>query len=360
LAEGWRVKILENYLAKHVISATLLVVLILLGVESFIEFIGELGDIGHQGYSLWRAFLYVPLTLPSDLYQFFPMAGLLGSLLGLGRLAQTNELMVMRAAGVSKAKITGSVIKAAVVMLVFVTLVGEFVAPAMSNLATRIKAEALGDAEGLKALKNVWLRQDNQFTFVSQVVDHAHLKEVLQYRFNDRHALQQVIQSPSAVLKGDRWQLSHPAITTITAQQVSTQHPKTFDLQLNFDPRLVEVSRVSPGEASIVALLKNIRYRKAYGLIVQQYEFAFWQRVFQPLTTIVMICLGVPFIFGSLRDSTMGYRMMMGILIGFGFYMLNQFFGPFSMVYQFPPLLAAIFPTLIFALAGWWMMVRSH
>jgi len=81
-------------------------------------------------------------------------------------------------------------------------------------------------------------------------------------------------------------------------------------------------------------------------------EFDFWQRLFQPLATLVMICLAVPFIFGPLRTGTMGLRILSGVIVGFGFYILNQFFGPFSMVYQFPPLLAAGLPTLLFATLG--------
>lgn len=353
-------RILDGYIARSVIGATFLVVLVLLGVESFIEFIGELGDIGQKHYHLWDAFYYVPMTLPSDLYQFFPMAGLLGSLLGLGRLAQSNQLVVMRSAGLSKARITGAVIQAAIVMLVFVTLVGEFMAPSLLHLADQLKAKALGQSTGVERLSNVWLRQGHAFVFVSRVIDHDHIQGIVQYVFDDQHRLQTVIKAKAAYLSQGQWVLKEPAKTMLKSRRVMTARPQTLSLNFSFNPRLIEISRQSSAEVSIVQLWHNIRYRQEFGLAAGQYEYAFWQRLFQPLTTIVMIALGVPFIFGSLRDTTMGFRMLLGILIGFGFYMLNQFFGPFSMVYQLPPLLAALLPTLFFALTGWWLMVRAR
>jgi lipopolysaccharide export system permease protein len=65
-----------------------------------------------------------------------------------------------------------------------------------------------------------------------------------------------------------------------------------------------------------------------------------------------MILLALPFVFGQLRSSTMGFRMFIWVMVGFVFYVLNQFVGPMSIVYQIPPALAAILPTLVFAFLG--------
>src|SRR5579863_724466 len=98
-------RILDRYICSAVIIATGLVVLTLLGIESFIEFIGELPSMGVANYGILSVFAYVAMQLPSDLYELFPIAGFLGSLIGLGRLASTSELVVMRAAGISIARI---------------------------------------------------------------------------------------------------------------------------------------------------------------------------------------------------------------------------------------------------------------
>ena len=71
-----------------------------------------------------------------------------------------------------------------------------------------------------------------------------------------------------------------------------------------------------------------------------------------------MMMIAIPFIFGPLRSSTMGSKLLAGAAVGFGFNILNRFFGPLSHVYQWPPFLAAIIPTCIFALLGVYLMRR--
>jgi lipopolysaccharide export system permease protein len=72
----------------------------------------------------------------------------------------------------------------------------------------------------------------------------------------------------------------------------------------------------------------------------------------QPFATLVMIFLAIPFIFGPLRSVSMGLRIMAGVIVGFGFYILNQFLGPMSQVYQIPAVVAALVPTMVFAMLG--------
>lgn len=88
------------------------------------------------------------------------------------------------------------------------------------------------------------------------------------------------------------------------------------------------------------------------------FKLAFWQRLVQPFAALVMIMLAIPFIFGPLRSVTMGLRIVTGAAVGFAFYLLNQFFGPFCLVYQIPVFLGAILPTLFFAGLGFWLLKR--
>ena len=136
-------RILDHYIRASVIWSTCLVVLILLGVESFIEFINELPSIGVSDYGILSVFTYVGMQTPADLYQLFPVAGFLGSLIGLGRLAATSELIIMRAAGVSITRIAWAVVKAALLMLIVMTLIGEWQAPTWQYQAMQFKEQKM-------------------------------------------------------------------------------------------------------------------------------------------------------------------------------------------------------------------------
>jgi lipopolysaccharide export system permease protein len=52
----------------------------------------------------------------------------------------------------------------------------------------------------------------------------------------------------------------------------------------------------------------------------------------------------------------MGAKLLLGAGVGFGFHLMNRFFGPLADVLHWPPELAAILPTAVFALiALYWM-----
>ena len=141
--------LLNRYISKNVISATLLALLILLGVQTFIDFLGELRDIGTKNYDLIHAILFVPTLLPSDVYQFFPMAAVVGTLMGLGKLASRSELIAMRAAGISVAQVTWVIFKTSILMLIVVTALGEWIAPHAEHYGETRKAIAMNGGQAI-------------------------------------------------------------------------------------------------------------------------------------------------------------------------------------------------------------------
>ena len=136
-------KILDNYIAKTVISGAFMVLLVLGALTAFIDFVSEMDDVGKGQYGMLDAGLFVLLSLPKRLYELFPTAVLIGSLLSLGTLAGNSELTVMRAAGVSIMRIVLSVLRAGLILLIFVALIGEFVVPSSERQAQVLRAHGL-------------------------------------------------------------------------------------------------------------------------------------------------------------------------------------------------------------------------
>lgn len=343
-------RLLNRYIREAVISATGLVVLILLGIEIFMEFIGQLSKIGSVNYGLEQAFFYVLTQLPLNLYQLFPMAGFLGCLIGLGRLASSSQLIVIRAAGVSIACVTGSVLKAASLMIIAVTFIGEFVAPRLESKGALIRSLSLSKAIGYQALGGLWLRDKHSFIHIGFIDSKNRIRNVSCFQFNQHQLLSATFAPEGSYSKGN-WVLYHVKQSFFTPTQIKEIEISHFPLQIVFDPQQLQQSQKTVEEQSIVSLYHKIQYCIQANLQTNSFVFTFWQRIIQPFTTVVMICLGVPFIFSSLRQASIGFRILTGVIIGFAFDMLNQFFGPFALVYQLPPMLAALMPTMLFAIA---------
>ena len=135
-----RMKIVDRYIGQNVIASTVTVLIVLLAIFTFFAFMDELEDIGRGSYTLGRAALVIFLSVPGLAYELFPIAALLGALLGLGSMMERNEIAVVRAAGVSKLRVIGSVMKTGLVFVVAAVLIGE--------LVFRLSSEERGGGEG--------------------------------------------------------------------------------------------------------------------------------------------------------------------------------------------------------------------
>lgn len=354
-------KILPLYIGTTIVKTIATVILALVGLEVFIEFSKEISDLGNGNYNFWHAFVYTLMLLPTDIYQFFPMAGLLGSLMGLGLLASRSELIVMRAAGVSLIDITVIVIKAACFALIISLIFGEVIAPIAQQKAERYKNAALSSGQTLHTTKGIWVRSNGDFIHIGSVYNYGHLGNIIRYQFDvDNNNLLASSVATEANYENDKWVFYNITESKIiNSRKVTTTHYESQNWKLNINPRLLGSEEIDPDQKSLPQLYSYVNYLHESGIKASRYEFAIWQRIFQPFSSLVMILLAIPFIFGPLRSATMGLRMLAGAVVGICFYMLNQFAGPISMVYEFPAFFAASLPTLIIAGLGTILLVRA-
>ncbi|HVV67914.1 MAG TPA: LPS export ABC transporter permease LptG [Gammaproteobacteria bacterium] len=345
-------KILHKHISTTVIAMTGLVVLVVAGLQIFIGYIEELHNIGWHTYNAFSAFLFVLMSLPHDIYPLFPATALIGCLIGLGRLATQSELIVMQASGVSKLQITTSVIRAAIIMLIVATFIGEWIAPRIKAYAEEYKFKA----QNAKELSSVsrsgfWIRSGNNFIYINRASPSGELSGIIRYQFKEQQLIS-ASTAKSGVKKNGQWIFSDVTESQFNPQTVSIQHYPQQIWPLTFNPKLLAKAQVDVDNTTLIGLYQYIKYLKTTSLSTSAAEFTWWERLLQPLLTLVMISLSIPFIFGSLRTMTMGLRIVIGVAIGFGFYTLNEFLGPFSLVYNVPPLWAAVTPVVLFALVG--------
>ncbi len=338
-------KIISGYIRQSILESTLLCLLTLAGVQCFINLINLSGDLGKGSLTLGMAVLVVLMKLPADLYQMFPMVGFVGCLLGLGRLSSNSELIVIRSSGVSVARIALSVVSAAVIMIVLMTVVGEVIAPSLSESAQYIKHP--DQKHGAAHLHDVWLHEGQSFVYIAQVQSSDRMRSVSRFDFDDQHHLIAYWKAPHAIKVNQQWVMQD--VTVLKVREASEWvHYQSFPLNMTIQPDMLVKKKIDLRDESVSYLWDKFHYLKKVGLDQGQITFTLWQHIMQPFTTIVMICLGVPFTLGSLRDSSAGARLVIGVLVGFSFYMLNEFLGPIAFIYQVPAGIAAVLPSFLF------------
>jgi len=348
---------LDRYIAKVVILSVLSVLGILLALDMVVaiidEFKGKDGDYGTQ-----QIFMYVLMTVPKRIYTIAPLAVLIGSLLGLGMLANNSELTVMRAVGMSVARIGWAAIKPAMLFVVAVLLLGEFVVPKTENYAQSQRALAESSGEAVSSKYGYWHREGDIYMHFNTVLPGGVLYGVTQYVFAEK-VLQQSLFAEKAIFQGDHWMLQKVKHSDLSENKIDAGQKQTLRWDTELTPEVLKVVVVDPADLSILGLHTYTNYLKEQELDPKRYLLAFWKKVLQPLAIIVMVLVALSCIFGPLRSVTMGYRVFAGILLGVLFRYTEDFLGPASIVFGFEPVFASVFPIAIFAVAAAVLLKRA-
>lgn len=352
--------IIQRYIIKNVITSTALIFIVVLALCFVTGMLKELHSLGDGDYGFIQVCLHELLLLPHAVYQFFPMLVLLGGVVGLGMLATNHELMVFRASGVSVTRIVFAVMNAALILIILSTVVGEWIAPSANFFAEKQKSLAQSFGQAVVTLSGVWIHEGNNFIHIDRVIGRHHLQGVTRYEFDDKHHLLAAYSAKSLDFKNHQWQASDLMKTTLMQNKTESEYFPLASWDLKLTPNLINVGLVEAEAMSLAKLKEYTDYLLKNHLQASHFQLAFWQRLFRPFTTLVMLLLAIPFVFTAPRSSTMGKRILFAVIVGFIFHVLNAFLGEFSIVFQFPPIIAALLPTIVFALIGigWLWRVR--
>jgi len=354
------VKLLDRYIGRTVLVSTLMVMVVLLALFTFVSFAGELDDVGRGSYDAGLAMQYSLLLLPRLAYLLFPIVVLLGTIIGLGTLAGQSELIVVRAAGVSLSRVIWTVMKVGLMLLALMLLVGEFVAPAAEFKAQSLRAEAISGQASFRSDKGLWARDGNSVIHIQDLISSDQVGRVSVYDFDENNRLQTVTTAGEASYEDDAWLLKRVLRSAVSEAGVTTIHKETLAWQSLLNPELIGVVTVSSDYLSAPGLYRYVKYLSDNRLDSNQYKLALWKKVVMPLTTLVMIFLAVPFVFGPLRSVGVGQRIFVGTLFGIAYFLVDQTTGHLGLVYGLSPLMSVLIAPVLFFAAAIYMFKRVY
>ncbi|MEP1470320.1 MAG: LPS export ABC transporter permease LptG [Halieaceae bacterium] len=342
---------LDRYVGKTVLAAILLVLAIIVGLDAVAAFIDEADNID-ETYTFGQVTLYVVLTLPGRFYEFIPFAALIGCLIGLGQLASSSELVVMRGAGVSTGRLVWIVMKPALLVALAGFLIGEYVAPKTEQLAQSRRAIAQNPGEGVAGKYGIWNREGNSFLHFNALETNGVVYGVTLLQFDSRYRLQSALRAQRATFQRDHWLMEQVVKTDFTSWATSRTRHTTLRWDTGITPELLTMEVVAPDQLPLADLYRYSRYLMQQGLDADDFELAMWRKILQPLAIAGLVLVAISFIFGPLRDGTMGFRIFAGVIVGIVFRTSQDLLGPASLVFGFPPLYAALIPIAVCMIFG--------
>ncbi|MEY4474389.1 MAG: export transporter permease LptG [Pseudomonadota bacterium] len=353
--------VLDRYIGRNILNTILMTLFMLVSLSGIIKFVDQLRNIGQGDYSAASAGIYTLLSIPKDLEIFFPMAALLGALLGLGVLASRSELVVMQASGFTRMQIAASVMKTAIPLVLLTMAIGEWVAPKGEQIARNFRAQQMYGGSLLSTQSGLWAKDGSDFIYIQRVSGDNELTGVNIYHFDGQDHLLSVRYAATATYEGNLWRLSQVDESDLTnPKQVTGSQTLTGEWKTNLTPEKLGVVAMNPDSLSISGLHDYSKYLRQSGQESSRYELNMWDKIFAPFSVAVMMLMALSFIFGPLRSVPMGVRVVTGIFFGFVFYVLDQIFGQLSLVYSMPPVIGALLPSILFLLISVYLLLKRH
>lgn len=353
----------RRIVAKHVTKTTLLAMLgataVLASLQILFTYLGELSDL-KQGYTAWNALQYVLWGAPRYLYEILPIAALIGAVLGLGSMASNSELIVMRAAGISLWRIVGWVMRSAMLLVVLSFLLTQFVIPYTNEQAKSIKSHR--SVAALGEVKGYWTREGQRFIYIDYANSQGKLKQVQVVDFDENYRMKSLLNSEEGqFFKEGQWNLKNSAqVNLLDNGQAQVVNKNQQDLALALQPKYVHMVTINPEDLAPTQLLSFMQYMHEYSQVPKTYLLAFWKNIGSPFALLALVLIACSFIFGPLRQQSMGFRLVIALFVGLGFYYIQDFLGYASLVYAPSPAWFVFLPIVLMFGIGSYLLYRAR
>jgi len=343
-------KIKDRYIANTLLTYSIVVLLVWLSIYSFFNFLAELNTVGTANYTILEAFKYIVLQLPEVAYDQVSPVILLGCVLGMGHLATTGQLIILRASGISILKITWLTLKNAIIFLIFLTLIGELVAPTLTTYAENERSNALGQNSLSNSQDGFWIRDGDNFINVENNVDGSLFNGITVIELNKSNKIERVIESKSAIFDGQNINMDSTNVFSINSanlfDDIALKERNLYKKRVAFDQDLIDSLEKEPKDLTTLTIVKQIQFLTDNKLRAEVFEVELYKRLVKPITLVAMVLLAMLFIFGSTRDATLGRKIFFGVVIGLSFELISRIGGALALSLNFSPLLSTFVPAI--------------
>ena len=351
-------KIFTRYFWQETSINILMIMLGLLAMFSFFDLIQELDSLGRGDYDISKMLMFVMLSIPGHIYDVVPVAVLVGMMYSLGTLARNSELVVMRVSGLSIVNIGYILIKVGLLFTVITFFVGELITPISEKMAQRLRIKATDSVIAQDFRSGLWVKDGKSFVNVETVLPDASLLNIHIYEFDENFKLRSISIAKKADYANESWSLSEVTQTKyntfkiIEKNNVQTQFFNKANWKSSLRPELLNVLLVAPEKMSAWNLYSFINHLATNKQKTTRYDVALWSKMIYPLACMVMVILALPFGFLQQRSGSTSAKIFIGVMLGVVYQIMNRVFTHLGVLNDWPPLMSAIAPTILFLIAG--------
>jgi lipopolysaccharide export system permease protein len=349
---------ITRYLNREFFTNIAMIMLGLIALFSFFDFIQEINDLGKGGYGLIQVVSYVVLSMPGHVYEIIPLAVLIGAMFTVGELSQNSEFTVMRSSGLSIKKIAASLIYVGVFFCLLTFAIGDLISPNSEKNAQQLKISSTDSVVSQEFKSGFWIKDGKSFVNIENVLPDSSLEDIHIYEFDRNFKLRTIVNAKQGKFEDGQWKLNDISLTLLDEEKITTTNIENGNWKSLIRPEMMNALIISPEKMSTINLAKFIKYLKLNNQKVTRYEIAFWEKLIHPIMPIVMLIFAIPFGFLQERSGGKYLKMFLGIIIGITYQILNTMTRHIGLLNDWQPFISSLIPTIIFLSIGLYLISK--
>lgn len=349
-------KIYDRYVAQAVLGTILLTAMVLLGLDVMLALVGEIGDVGKGDYTFGKAVAHVAYSAPRRAYTLFPASAVIGALMALGQLAASSELTALRAVGLSRRRLSLTVVGAVALLTALMVVNGETLGPWGDRMSNVVKQTATHRDTVVARYSGLWAREGEVILNAQGGQERSdpgtgrtwlELRDISLYEFEPDGRLKSISRAAVAEHRPGNWLLRNVTRTLFEGKSVRRETLPEQQWASRLDTAALTADLDSPRYLPSEELRRAMEYRERNGLDANEFEQHYWGRWFYPFNALALCLAAVPFAFGMLRSGGLGRRLFLGIVFSLGFALVQETFVRAARAFQLDYRIAYVAPTLV-------------
>lgn len=352
------------YIAKMFAVRIVAVLLMLTLVLQMLDLLSESGKIlAAPGNGQAQLLTYVSLRFPQLVARFLPYSVLLATLITLSTLNQNSEVVAMKAAGLSAHQVLAPLVLVAVIGAGFSFAFNERIVTRATATLKAWDAAGFGKIPTDSGVRtNVWLQDGPNILFAREATGDGKamtMTDVSWYRRDPTGMVSEIVRAPAAAFAAPGWRFDQPTSFDVHSSRL-TKLPGPMVVAKGVEPVQVVINKTDPDAESIRQLSGSIAAIQNAGRRTAEIEGKWWHKIAGPLSAILMPLLGGVAAFGLARSGQLFLRVVIGMALGFAYFVVDNAALAMGNFGGYPPLLAAWAPFVLFALIGETVLIRTE
>ena len=352
------------YLGKTFMVRILAVLVMLVLVLMMLDLLSNTGDIlAYPGNGEAELLRYVSLRVPQLIARFLPYSVLLATIITLATFNQNSEVVAMKAAGLSAHQILAPLVLAATLVAGFSFIFNERIVTRANSSFKAWEAADYGPVPDDPSLRtNIYLNDGNDVMMASSVAGSGKgtvMRGITFYQRDDAGMIERQLRAPIARFADPGWRLEQAREFEVgTAKASDLAAPVTVAPGITLNQ--ITLRKIDADAEPIGQLADSIAAMDTAGRRTAELEGKWWHKISGPLSTLLMPLLGAVAGFGLARSGHLLARAVIGMALGFAFFVVDNAALAMGSFGGYPPLLAAWAPFVLFFLLGETVLIRTE